>query len=118
MGTDIVGPSGLSRLDRDALVQSGATHLIVSPGSTDILLPDLIGLPAQNVGADQIIQGHQQILTRARAMGLRVYGATLTPIDGFPFPGFWTAARRGARRAERRQERLRTASGGSTVTGT
>jgi len=88
---DIVGPSGLSRLDRDALVQSGATHLIVSPGSTDILLPDLLGLPAQNVGADQIIQGHQQIITRARAMGLRVYGATLPPVDGFPFPGFWTA---------------------------
>lgn len=37
---DIFGPSGLSRLDRDALVQRGATHLIVSPGSTDILLPD------------------------------------------------------------------------------
>jgi lysophospholipase L1-like esterase len=89
---DIVGPSGLSRLDRDALVQSGATHLIVSPGSTDILLPDLIGLPAQNVSADQIIQGHQQIITRARAMGLCVYGATLPPVDGFPFPGFWTAA--------------------------
>jgi lysophospholipase L1-like esterase len=88
---DIVGPSGLSRLDRDVLVQSGATHLIVSPGNTDILLPDLIGLPAQNVGADQIIQGHLQIITRARAMGLRVYGATLTPVDGFPFPGFWTA---------------------------
>jgi lysophospholipase L1-like esterase len=88
---DVFGPSGLSRLDRDALVQSGATHLIVSPGSTDILLPDLIGLPAQKVGADQIIQGHQQIITRARAMGLRVYGATLTPVDGFPFPGFWTA---------------------------
>jgi lysophospholipase L1-like esterase len=88
---DIVGPSGLSRLDRDALVQSGATHLIVSAGSTDILLPDLLGLPAQNVGADQIVQGHQQIITRARAMGLRVYGATLPPVDGFPSPGFWTA---------------------------
>ena len=29
---DIFGPSGLSRLDRDVLVQSGAAHLIVSPG--------------------------------------------------------------------------------------
>ena len=97
---DIFGPSGLSRLDRDVLVQSGATHLIVSPGNTDILLPDLIGLPAQNVGADQIIQGHQQIIIRARAMGLRVYGATLTPVDGFPFPGFWTPEwRRSVRRS-------------------
>ena len=87
---DIVGPSGLSRLDRDVLVQSGATHLIVSPGNTDIVIPDLIGIPAQNVSAEQIIQGHQQIITRARAMGLRVFGATLPPVDGFPFPGFWT----------------------------
>jgi lysophospholipase L1-like esterase len=89
---DIVGPSGLSRLDRDVLVQSGATYLIVSPGNTDILIPDLIGIPAQNVSAEQIIQGHRQIITRARAMGLRVYGATLPPVDGFPFSGFWTPA--------------------------
>jgi lysophospholipase L1-like esterase len=87
---DIVGPSALNRLDRDVLVQGGATHLIVSPGNTDILLPDLLGLPAQNVSAAQIIQGHQQIITRARAMGLRVYGATLPPVEGFPSPGFWT----------------------------
>jgi lysophospholipase L1-like esterase len=87
---DIVGPSGLSRLDRDVLVQSGSTYLIVSPGNTDILIPDLIGIPAQNVSAEQIIQGHRQIITRARAMGLRVLGATLPPVDGFPFPGFWT----------------------------
>jgi lysophospholipase L1-like esterase len=87
---DIVGPSSLSRLDRDALVQTGATHLIVSQGNTDILIPDLIGVPAQNVSAEQIIQGHQQIITRARAIGLQVYGATLFPVEGFPFPGFWT----------------------------
>ena len=87
---DIVGSSALNRLDRDVLVQRGATHLIVSPGNTDILIPDLIGLPDQNVSAEQIIQGHRQIITRARAMGLRVYGATLPPVEGFPFPGFWT----------------------------
>ena len=96
---DIVGPSTLSRLDRDALVQSGATHLIVSQGNTDILIPDLIGIPAQNVSAAQIIQGHSQIITRARAMGLRVYGATLFPVDGFPFPGFWTAVMEEKRQA-------------------
>jgi lysophospholipase L1-like esterase len=87
---DIVGPSALSRLDRDSLVQSGATHLIVSQGNNDILIPDLIGIPAQNVTVEQIVQGHQQIITRARVMGLRVYGATLFPVEGFPYPGFWT----------------------------
>ena len=85
---DIVGPSSLSRLDRDVLVQSGATHLIVSQGNTDILIPDLIGIPAQNLSAEQIIQGHGQIITRARAMGLRVYGATLFPVEGYRFLAF------------------------------
>ena len=59
---DIVGPGSLSRLDRDVLVQSGATHLIVAQGNTDILIPDLIGIPAQNVSAAQIIQGHVQVI--------------------------------------------------------
>jgi lysophospholipase L1-like esterase len=96
---DIVGPSALSRLDRDVLVQNGATHLIVSQGNTDIVIPDLIGIPAQNVSAEQIIQGHAQIIARARAMGLRVYGATLFPVEGYPFPGFWTASMEEKRQA-------------------
>jgi lysophospholipase L1-like esterase len=96
---DIVGPSALSRFDRDVLVQSGATHLIVTQGNTDILVPDLIGLPAQNRSAAEIIQGHRQIITRARTMGLRVYGGTLFPVEGFPFPGFWTPAMEEKRQA-------------------
>ena len=83
---DIVGPGSLSRLDRDALCKPERLHLIVSQGNNDILIPDLIGIPAQNVSAEQIIQGHQQIITLARAMGLRVYGATLFPSKAFPFP--------------------------------
>jgi lysophospholipase L1-like esterase len=81
------------------LVQSGATHLIVTQGNADILVPDLIGLPAQNRSAAEIIQGHRQIITRARTMGLRVYGATLFPVEGFPFPGFWTPAMEEKRQA-------------------
>src|SRR5262249_25713635 len=34
--------------------------------------------------------GHRRIINRAHAMGLRVYGGTLNPVEGFPFPGFWT----------------------------
>ena len=89
---DLVGTGAAARLDRDVLVQTGAKYLIVLQGNADILIPDLIGNPAQAVTADEIIQGHRQIIGRARAMGLRVYGGTLNPVEGFPFPGFWTAA--------------------------
>ena len=35
-------------------------------------------------------------------MGLRVYGATLIPVEGFPFPGFWTPAMEEKRQAVNR----------------
>jgi lysophospholipase L1-like esterase len=89
---EIVGPSSLARLDRDVLVQTGAKYLIVLQGNADILIPDLIGIPSQLVSAEQIIQGHRQIINRAHAMELRVYGGTLNPVEGYPFPGFWTPA--------------------------
>lgn len=96
---DLVGPSSLSRLDRDALVQSAAKYLIVLQGNTDILIPDLVGIPSQLLSADQIIQGHGQIIGRARATGLRVYGGTLFPVEGYPFPGFWTSTMEDKRQA-------------------
>jgi lysophospholipase L1-like esterase len=96
---DVVGTGSLSRLDRDVLTQTGAAYLIVLQGNTDVLIPDLIGIPTQNVSAEQVIQGHRQIIDRARAMGLRVYGGTLFPVEGFPFPGFWTTVMETKRQA-------------------
>lgn len=106
---DLVGTGAAARLDRDVLVQTGAKYLIVLQGNADILIPDLIGNPAQAVTADEIIQGHRQIIGRARAMGLRVYGGTLNPVEGFPFPGFWTPAMEEKRQAVNRWIRTRQA---------
>jgi lysophospholipase L1-like esterase len=36
----------------------------------------------QVVSADEIIAGHRQIIARAHARGLKIYGATLTPFEG------------------------------------
>jgi lysophospholipase L1-like esterase len=99
---DIVGTSAAARLDRDVLVQTGAKYLIVLQGNADILIPDLIGRPAEVVTAQQIIQGHRQIIDRGHAAGLRVYGGTLNPVEGYPFPGFWTAAMEEKRQAVNR----------------
>jgi len=78
------GSNALARLDRDALVQSGARYLIVLLGINDI------GFPGA-VTADEIIAGHRQIIDRARAMGLKVYGGTLTPFQAF-MPGIYYTA--------------------------
>ena len=78
---DTVGTNASARLDRDVLVQSGARYLIVLEGINDI------GFPG-TATADEIIAGHLQIIDRAHAMGLKVYGGTLTPFQAF-LPGIY-----------------------------
>ena len=43
--------------------------------------------PAEEVTIEQIIQGHQQLIERARARGLKIFGCTLTPMEGFVLAG-------------------------------
>jgi lysophospholipase L1-like esterase len=78
---DTVGTNASARLDRDVLVQPGARYLIVLLGINDIGFP---GSPT----ADEIIAGHRQIIARAHALGLKVYGGTLTPFQAF-LPGIY-----------------------------
>ncbi len=78
---DMDGSNALARLDRDVLVQSGARYLIVLLGINDI------GFPGA-VTPEQVIAAHRQIIVRARAMGLKVYGGTLTPFQAF-MPGLY-----------------------------
>ena len=43
--------------------------------------------PAEEVTVEQIIQGHKQLIQRAHAKGLKIFGCTLTPVEGFLIPG-------------------------------
>jgi lysophospholipase L1-like esterase len=65
------GPTAQARFDRDVLAQTGVTHVIVLEGIND----------SSNTvfQADRIIAGHHQMIERAHAKGLKIYGATLTP---------------------------------------
>jgi lysophospholipase L1-like esterase len=76
-----VGPSALSRFDRDVIAQSGVTHLILLEGINDIGYSDLPGSQEQ-VSAKQIIAGYKQLIARAKTHGLKVIGATLLPYEG------------------------------------
>ena len=80
---DSLGPNGLARFDRDVLAQTGVTHVIVQLGNNDIFTLN----PAEDVSADQIIQGLRQLIERAHAQGLKIVGCTLNPIEGFLLPG-------------------------------
>lgn len=99
---DLVGTNALARLDRDALVQTGARYVIVSEGNNDFGIPGLIGNPAEDVTAEQVIQAHRQIIDRVHALGLRIYGSTLNPIEGILFPNFYSAALEAKRQAVNR----------------
>jgi len=72
------GPSALARFDRDVIAQTGVTHVIVLEGINDI------GQARQNASpsASDLIAAHRQMIERAHARGLRIYGATLTPFEG------------------------------------
>jgi lysophospholipase L1-like esterase len=77
---DIAGPNAQSRFDRDVLAQTSATHVIVLEAINDIGFQNIN--PAFAVSADDIIAGHRQLIARAHARGLRIIGATLTPVEG------------------------------------
>jgi lysophospholipase L1-like esterase len=81
---DTVGTNAAARLDRDVLVQPGVRYVIVQLGINDI------GFPG-SATADEIIAGHRQIVHRAHALGLKVYGGTLTPFQAF-LPGIYYTA--------------------------
>lgn len=70
----LFGPSALHRLDRDVLDQSGARDVILLEGINDI--------GGDHVDANRLIAGDKEIVSRARARGLRVFGGTLVPFGG------------------------------------
>lgn len=89
---DFIGTNALARADRDVLVQTGARYVIVLEGSNDIGIPGAFGLAAEQVTAEQIIAGHRQIIDRAHALGVKIFGGTLTPFGGATLPGYFSAA--------------------------
>jgi lysophospholipase L1-like esterase len=76
------GPSGLQRLDSDALVISGARCLILLEGINDLGRPARAEYAHEAITADDLISGYRQVITRARAADVRVVLATLPPFEG------------------------------------
>jgi lysophospholipase L1-like esterase len=80
---DLDGPNALARLDRDVLARAGVKYLIVLEGINDLGFPHLPGaFGQQEVTADHLIAGFRQMIDRAHAHGIKVFGCTLTPYEG------------------------------------
>lgn len=76
------GPSALARFDRDVLSVPGATDVVLLEGINDInraFNPQY----GERANAEDLIGAYKQIILRAHAKGLRIYGATLTPQGGY-----------------------------------
>lgn len=92
-----LGPSGLARLDRDVLAQPGVRFLIVLIGTNDLGTAKAAGAEGKpGTSAVDLIGGYEQVVKRAHARGLRVYGGTLPPFEG---SAYFDAATEAARQS-------------------
>ena len=83
--TDGLGPNVLARFDRDVLAPAGVRWVIVFEGVNDLGGLARAGeVPVEQHAAlvEHVIAAYEQIIARAHAHGLRVYGATITPYEG------------------------------------
>jgi lysophospholipase L1-like esterase len=83
--TDGLGPNALSRFDRDVLAPAGVRWLIVFEGVNDLggLARNGEVPPAEHAAlVERILSAYRQLVERAHAHGLQVFGATITPYVG------------------------------------
>jgi lysophospholipase L1-like esterase len=68
------GVSALHRFERDVVERAGAKDVILLEGVNDI--------GSSDAQASQLIAGYKQLIAQAHAVGLKIFGGTLTPFKG------------------------------------
>ena len=76
------GPSGLARFGDDGLHRPGVRSIIVLQGINDLGFAGSVEPGAARVTAEDVIGGYRQLIARARAAGVKIYGGTLLPFEG------------------------------------
>ena len=83
----------------------GVTHIVLEEGLNDLGFPGIkVGQvsfadPADLRSADDLIGAYRQVIARAHARGIKVIGGTMTPVEGFFVPGFYSEAKEAVRQA-------------------
>ena len=83
--TDGLGPNALARVDRDVLAQTGIRYLIVLEGVNDLgklSREGDVSHAEHEALVQQMIGAYEQIVVRAHAHGIKVFGATILPYTG------------------------------------
>lgn len=83
--TDGLGPNALARFDRDVLAPAGVRWVIEFEGVNDLggLARNGEVTPQEHAAlVKRVLSADEQIVLRAHAHGLRVFGATITPYVG------------------------------------
>jgi lysophospholipase L1-like esterase len=75
-----IGPTGVSRYDRDIINQSGVRWAIVFEGVNDI--GGVRSASAATTKANSLIAAYQQMIVKAHNNNIRIYGATILPFNG------------------------------------
>lgn len=81
-----IGPSVLTRFDRDALGKPGIRWvLVLAGGVNDIATIRNAMPPNETVSVAEVIEGYKALIARAHAKGVKIWGATIPPWRGNSF---------------------------------
>lgn len=75
-----LGPTGVSRFDRDIINQSGVRWAIVFEGVNDI--GGVHSASAATTTANNLIAAYKEMIIKAHSNSIAIYGATITPFKG------------------------------------
>ena len=86
---NIAGPNAQERFDRDVIAQSHVRWVTLLEGINDLGFPGSVEPNAPRVTFKQVVGAYKQLIARAHAAGLKIYGCTLTPFEGTTFAGYF-----------------------------
>ncbi|MFJ3586392.1 SGNH/GDSL hydrolase family protein [Streptomyces sp. NPDC090127] len=78
------GEKGIERFKKDVLTEPDVRTVILLEGINDFggSLPNGIADPTPEVSVERLVAGHRELIRQAHARGIKVVGATLTPVGG------------------------------------
>ncbi|WMW79788.1 SGNH/GDSL hydrolase family protein [Undibacterium cyanobacteriorum] len=77
-----IGNAGLLRFDEDVLQRAGVQFIIVSIGTNDISANHAFSDPSEQITYEDLVDGYQQLITRAHERSIKIIGTTIKPRGG------------------------------------